>query len=81
MRPADPTTGCKAIGHLEGRHIGSQGAGGQRSRGPGWRVGQYPGDVGDVCIGNGVVHQGLQIGRLADAHRGQTARALSVVSA
>jgi hypothetical protein len=65
-----------AIRNLVGGDIGSQWTGFQRRGGPDRTGRQGPIDVGNVRIGNGVVHQDLHVNRLADCHGGQAARAL-----
>ena len=65
-----------AVGNLVGRHVGSQRTGFQRRSGSGRTGSQGPSDVGDIRVGNGVVHQDFEVNRLSDRCGGQATRAL-----
>jgi len=66
------------IGFIERRDVRSQRAGVQYCCGPDRFGGQNPSDIGDVRVGNCVIHQRLQISRRAYADRGQSACTLCV---
>ena len=67
-----------AVGHLVGGNRGAQRAWLHVGHGADGLVGQNKGDTDDVRRIDGRIDQCVEIGRLADAHSGQTARALRV---